>query len=92
MSFTLLFFLLYLAMAAALRTVGKLSPHNTCLMLCDIQDRFRSLIHEGESIVSQANFLCRVGQELEVPIVCTEQYVKVGGSYEVIMREICLEM
>ncbi|GMI45271.1 hypothetical protein TrCOL_g2687 [Triparma columacea] len=67
-------------MAAALRTaVGKLTPKSSVLMLCDIQDRFRPLIHEGESIVSQANFLCRIGSELDVPVVCTEQYVKAFG-------------
>ena len=80
------FFLISLAMAAALRTVGKLTPKSSILMLCDIQDRFRPLIHEGESIVSQANFLCRIGSELDVPVVCTEQYVKV--SIQQIVRDL----
>jgi hypothetical protein len=84
------FFLISLAsMAAALRTaVGKLTPKSSILMLCDIQDRFRPLIHEGESIVSQANFLCRIGSELDVPVVCTEQYVKV--SIQQIVRDLAL--
>jgi hypothetical protein len=82
------FLILITSMAAALRTVGKLTPKSSILMLCDIQDRFRPLIHEGESIVSQANFLCRIGSELDVPVVCTEQYVKV--SIQQIVRDLAL--
>ena len=74
---------IFISMAAALRTVGRLAPKSSVLMLCDIQDRFRSIIHEGESVVTTGNFLCRVGAELDVPVVCTEQYVKVGWCAEV---------
>jgi nicotinamidase-related amidase len=63
----------------ASRAIGKLNPATTCLLLCDIQDRFRPLIHNAESVISTSNFLCRVATTLEVPIVATEQYSKVFG-------------
>ena len=59
------------------RSLGKISPATSCFMLCDVQDRFRPLLYEGESVVSTSNFLCRTAEELSVPLVCTEQYVKV---------------
>ncbi|GMI11582.1 hypothetical protein TrVE_jg8553 [Triparma verrucosa] len=63
-----------------LRTsVGKLSPSTTCFLLCDVQDRFRSIIHHGDSVVSTSNFLLNVAKTLEIPAIGTEQYPKAFG-------------
>ncbi len=61
------------------RTIGKITPSQTCFLLCDVQDRFRSVIHNAESVVKTSNFLCRVGNKLGIPIVGTEQYPKAFG-------------
>ena len=63
-----------------IRSVGKLHPSTTTLLICDIQERFRPLIHNMETVISTSKFLSGVAHELEVPIVVTQQYTKVFGS------------
>lgn len=63
-----------------IRSVGKLNPSTTTLLICDIQERFRPLIHNMETVISTSKFLSGVAYELEVPIVVTQQYTKVFGS------------
>eukprot|EP00565_Helicotheca_tamesis_P000026 CAMPEP_0185732146 /NCGR_PEP_ID=MMETSP1171-20130828/15176_1 /TAXON_ID=374046 /ORGANISM="Helicotheca tamensis, Strain CCMP826" /LENGTH=219 /DNA_ID=CAMNT_0028401563 /DNA_START=153 /DNA_END=812 /DNA_ORIENTATION=- len=61
------------------RLVGKLHPSTTALLVCDIQERFRPLIHNGETVIRTAKFLTSVSKELSVPILATQQYTKVFG-------------
>ena len=61
------------------RVVGKLTPSSTTFLLCDIQERFRPLILNGETVVKTAQYLTSIGSELEIPIIATEQYSKVFG-------------
>ena len=61
------------------RSLGRLAPATSCLLLCDVQERFRPIIHNMESVISASNFLLRVGAALDVPCVATEQYSKVFG-------------
>jgi len=65
--------------ATASRAVGKLSPSNTALLVCDVQERFRPLIHKMESVVNTTKFMTSVAKELQFPIVVTQQYTKVFG-------------
>ena len=60
--------------------VGKLHPSTTTLLICDIQERFRPLIHNMETVISTSKFLSGVAHELGMPIVITQQYTKVFGS------------
>jgi nicotinamidase-related amidase len=62
------------------RAVGKLKPENTVFLLCDIQDRFRTLIHHGETVIRSAKYMTSVAQALDIPIVITQQYTKVFGE------------
>ena len=64
------------ALSAAARHVGKLSPATSCLLLCDIQERFSPLIYKTDTVVSTAQFLTSVGKALDIPIVATQQYTK----------------
>ena len=66
--------------STARRTVGQLSPSTTAFLCCDVQERFRSVIHNGEAIVKTAGFLNRVGHHLDVPVFVTEQYPKGLGK------------
>lgn len=61
------------------RMVGKLRPETTAFLLCDIQERFRPLIHYGETVISTAQFMTSVAKALDIPVVVTEQYSKVFG-------------
>lgn len=68
-----------LAATASRRTVGKLSPKNTALLVCDVQERFRPLIHKMETVINTTKFMTSVAKELDFPIVVTQQYTKVFG-------------
>lgn len=65
-----------MALAPAAR-LGKLSPSTTALFLCDMQERFRDLIHEFPSAMRGCQYLTRVANVLELPVAHTEQYPKV---------------
>ncbi|GMI08455.1 hypothetical protein TrLO_g4655 [Triparma laevis f. longispina] len=64
----------------ATRSIGKLTPSSSCFLICDVQDRFRSIIHHGDSVVSTSNFLLRVASQLNIPALGTEQYPKAFGK------------
>jgi len=66
--------------AATPRAVGKLSPATSCLLLCDVQDRFRGLMWRGETVVQTTRLMTGVGQELGIPMIITEQYPKAFGK------------
>lgn len=63
----------------ATRMFGKISPETTALMLCDVQDRFRSRIHNSETVISNTRLLTSASKILDIPIVVTEQYPKAFG-------------
>lgn len=63
----------------AARRIGKLTPSSTTFLLCDVQDRFRSIIHNMETVISTSSFLMNAAKTLDVPIVATEQYPKAFG-------------
>lgn len=67
------------AASAAKRAVGKLAPQTSAFLLCDIQERFRPLIHHSDTVVQTARFMTSVAKALGVPIVATQQYTKVFG-------------
>lgn len=62
------------------RHVGKLHADKTCLLLCDMQERFRPLIHHMPTVVQTTRFMTGVAKALSVPIVATQQYTKVFGE------------
>eukprot|EP00977_Amphora_coffeiformis_P010405 scaffold2433_cov159-Amphora_coffeaeformis.AAC.2 len=67
-------------MSAVSRAVGKLHPSKTAILLCDVQERFRPLIHKMETVVQTCQYMTSVGSALEIPIVATQQYTKVFGN------------
>jgi len=60
-------------------SIGKLVPQKTAFLLCDIQEKFRPLIHNMETVIRTTRYLTSTAQELSIPIVCTQQYTKVFG-------------
>jgi nicotinamidase-related amidase len=65
---------------ALTRAIGKLHPSSSCLLLCDVQDRFRPLIHHSETIIRTTQYMTSVASALQIPIVATQQYTKVFGN------------
>ena len=59
--------------------IGKLNPATTSFFLCDIQERFRPLMYNSETIISTAKYLTSVADTLSVPVLATQQYTKVFG-------------
>jgi len=52
----------------------RLEKHRTALVVIDIQERFRGLIHGQEQLLSSASRLIRAFRELSMPVVVTEHY------------------
>ncbi len=48
-------------------------PHNSALLLVDLQERLLPAIHGGTQVVAAASWLCRVADRVGVPIHATEQ-------------------
>lgn len=67
------------AAVAARKSLGKLTPASSVLLVCDIQERFRDIIHQFPSVVRTSKFLVDGCTALNVPIVATEQYPKALG-------------
>ena len=55
-------------------TVPKI--HSTALLICDIQEVFRPIIHGMASLIKTSEFLLASATALNVPVVVTEQYPK----------------
>ena len=62
-----------------LNQVGKLKPSATAFFLCDIQERFRPLMYNSETIITTSQYLTSVANTLSIPIIATQQYTKVFG-------------
>jgi hypothetical protein len=63
----------------ARRSIGSLRPENSVLFLCDIQERFRPIIYESQSMICRSVFMNQVCKTLEIPVIVTEHYREVFG-------------
>eukprot|EP00887_Chlorella_sp_A99_P000306 scaffold13.g306.t1 len=68
-----------MASAAAPR-IGRLAPDETALLVCDVQERFRSAISGFPAVIDTSRRMVRAAQALQLPIIVTEQYPKALGS------------
>jgi nicotinamidase-related amidase len=66
---------------AAARTLGRLCPSSTALLVCDIQERFRPLICGFPAVADAARRMVKGAQALQIPVLATEQYpAKLGAT------------
>ena len=79
-SFTSAFVAPNMASKTLAQAIGKLNPETTCLLLCDMQQRFRPLIWRMESVINTTRYMTSVAQALSIPILVTQQYTKVFGE------------
>lgn len=56
--------------------VGQLFPKQTCVFLCDMQEKFRPNIQYFSEIVQVASRILKGAKALDIPVIVTEQYRK----------------
>lgn len=66
-------------MSGRVRSLARLSPKSTAVFVCDIQERFRSLIYNMDSVMFIGHKMLQVSRVLEMPAFVTEQYPKALG-------------
>ncbi|XP_076450660.1 isochorismatase domain-containing protein 2-like [Babylonia areolata] len=84
----------------AAKKIGKLAVKNSCLFLCDMQEKFRPTIQYFPQIVSVASRMLQGSRVLDMPVVVTEQYPKglghtvpeLGVKDEKIFPKTCFSM
>jgi len=60
--------------------LGRLTAGSCAFLVCDVQERFRPGIHKFATVVQGAQRLIRVADELDIPVLVTEQYPKGLGN------------
>lgn len=56
--------------------LGRLTPETCIFLLCDVQERFRPVIHKFDAVICRSNRLLMAANELRMPTLVTEQYPK----------------
>lgn len=54
-------------------TLGRLQSKSTLFILCDLQDKFRSVAHRFPAITTNAQKLLSCGKQLDINLIVTEQ-------------------
>ena len=62
------------------RKLFRHSPSNTVFLECDIQEKFRTLMQNGPSVVHNARRLALTAKLFKIPIVSSQQLPKVFGE------------
>ncbi|MBK7702817.1 MAG: hydrolase [bacterium] len=61
----------------------RLEKHRTALVVVDVQEQFRPLIHEMGLVLANCSRLIRFCDQLDVPVLVTEHYPRgLGGTVE----------
>lgn len=64
---------------AATAISATLNPATTVLLVCDVQERFRSLIHNMDTLIHTTQYMTRLAALLEIPVFVTQQYTAALG-------------
>lgn len=62
------------------RKMARLSPDKCIFLVCDVQERFRSAIHNFPAVVAGSQRMLKAAIELKIPTIVTEQYPKGLGK------------
>jgi nicotinamidase-related amidase len=63
-----------------LSKVFRLNVQTSTLFICDMQEKFRPLIHRFPSILNKVALLAEISNLLEIPKVISEQYPQALGA------------
>ena len=55
---------------------ARLTPDKCVFLICDVQERFRSVIHNFPAVVAGSQRMLKASAELKIPAIVTEQYPK----------------
>ncbi|GAA6040965.1 hypothetical protein JCM8097_000515 [Rhodosporidiobolus ruineniae] len=58
------------------KRIAKIAPNKTAFFVCDIQERFRLVIHSYPSVIHTAEKMLKAAKLLDVPVIATEQSPK----------------
>lgn len=61
-------------MTATRHHPDRLTPERSCLVVIDIQERFRNLIHGMDQVLAGTTRLIRFCRQMDIPILLTEHY------------------
>jgi nicotinamidase-related amidase len=62
------------------RNMARLTPDKCIFLVCDVQERFRSAIHNFPAVVAGSQRMLKAAIELKIPALVTEQYPKGLGK------------
>ncbi|CDR47403.1 RHTO0S14e03180g2_1 [Rhodotorula toruloides] len=60
--------------------VRKIVPNKTAFFVCDIQERFRLVIHAYPAVIATAEKMLKAAKLMDVPVIATEQNPKALGA------------
>ena len=60
-------------MALRARSLGRLQSNRTALLVSDVQERFRSILHCFNAVAGSSALLCEGASSLNLPVLVTEQ-------------------
>lgn len=64
-------------MALAKRMMSRIASSNAHLMVCDVQERFRPLIHQMDAVINRTLLMSKGCNALDIPCIVTEHYPKI---------------
>lgn len=56
--------------------LGRLNPKHSALLVCDVQERFKTVIQQFEAVVDTSKRMVKGAELLQIPVVVSEQYPK----------------
>lgn len=64
-------------MALVKGIVSRIAISNAHLMICDVQERFRPLIHQMDAVINRTLLMSSGCKALDIPCIVTEHYPKI---------------
>lgn len=64
-----------------------LRKEDSCLLLVDVQEKLSPYVLESEAMIERCQWLMRLAQELDIPIITSEQYPSGLGQTVSVLRQ-----
>ncbi|GAA6010204.1 hypothetical protein JCM10207_005665 [Rhodosporidiobolus poonsookiae] len=63
-------------MSSTAKRLARINPHKTAFFVCDLQERFRLVIHSYPNVLQTAEKMIKAANILDIPVIVTEQAPK----------------